>query len=148
MGLARVSHDDTWLYVAYDDGTTERFLGAWLRDNVNSGRHQHGGLRTFDINFLPQAIITNAERHAEGVSVLFQPEGVSETFDETWLRSHGLQLLHCLVNDSDGGENQLCNGFSVADTIRRQHPEAFDLLTRCPVRFRFVEGGLADLEAA
>jgi alpha-ketoglutarate-dependent taurine dioxygenase len=58
----------------------------------------------------------------------------------------GLQLLHCLVNESDGA-NQLCGGFAVGAKIRRGHPEAFDLLTHCPVRFRFVESGSADLES-
>ncbi len=59
----------------------------------------------------------------------------------------GLQLLHCLVNNSDGGANRLCDGFAVADLIRSDHPQAFDLLTRCPVRFRFVEQGSADLQS-
>lgn len=58
----------------------------------------------------------------------------------------GPQLLHCLVNESDGGENQLCDGFAVADRIRCHDPDAFELLTSHPVRFRFVERGSADLE--
>ncbi len=258
MGIAAVHHDEKWLDVVYTDGSTGRFLGSWLRDNITSGRHQDGGQRTFDINFLPKVTIAGATRGLHGVSVSFAPEGFTETFDEVWLRSHGLtaagtghptlwgherqsllgfsdleqlisdpaqlrdwlvgvrdvgfglvenvptapgsilgvvdlfgyvretnygqifdvrvepdpanlaftslgigmhtdnpyrdpvpglQLLHCLVNESDGGANQLCDGFAVAAEIRRNHPEAFDLLTRCPVRFRFVEGGSVDLES-
>ncbi len=59
----------------------------------------------------------------------------------------GLQLLHCLINDSDGGENQLCDGFAVADRIRRDHPDAFELLTTQRVRFRFLEEGSTDLQS-
>jgi len=58
----------------------------------------------------------------------------------------GLQLLHCLVNESDGGDNQLCDGFAVAARIRDDHPDAFELLTTQPVRFRFLEEGSADLQ--
>ncbi len=51
----------------------------------------------------------------------------------------GLQLLHCLVNDSDGGESQLVDGFAVAERLRSEHPDAFKTLTSTPVEFRFVE---------
>ncbi|MEE2697160.1 MAG: TauD/TfdA family dioxygenase [Actinomycetota bacterium] len=59
----------------------------------------------------------------------------------------GLQILHCLVNDSDGGHNRLADGFAVVERIRRDHPEAFDLLTTRPVRFRYLDGDSADLQA-
>lgn len=258
MAIAAVHHDQQWLDITYTDGTTGRFLGSWLRDNIASGRHHDNGQRTFDINFLPRVAISGVTRERHGVVVSFAPEGLTETFDEVWLRDHlmtsasvlrpilwgheqqsslefsdldqlindpshlhdwligvrdlgfglvenvpttpgsilsvvdlfgyiretnygqifdvraesdpanraftsreigvhtdnpyrdpvpGLQLLHCLVNESDGGDNQICDGFAAADLIRRDHPEAFDLLARCPVRFRFLETGSADLEA-
>jgi len=59
----------------------------------------------------------------------------------------GLQLLHCLINESDGGESQLVDGFAVAEKIRRKHPEAFSLLSTLPVRFRYLDKEAADLEA-
>lgn len=58
----------------------------------------------------------------------------------------GLQLLHCLVNDSDGGENQLVDGFRVAEQLHTDHPDAFELLTSVPVNFRYFEAGSADLQ--
>lgn len=58
----------------------------------------------------------------------------------------GLQLLHCLINDSDGGENQLVDGFWVAEQLRADHPDAFELLTTVPVNFRYFESGAADLQ--
>ncbi|MEE9414204.1 MAG: TauD/TfdA family dioxygenase [Acidimicrobiales bacterium] len=57
----------------------------------------------------------------------------------------GLQLLHCLVNDSDGGESQLADGFAVANQMRRVQPAAFQLLLETPVDFRFYQAGVADL---
>ncbi len=256
MSIAAVRHDETWLDVEYTDGTSGRYLGAWLRDNITSGRHQDGGQRTFDINLMAPVSIAGAAAEPDQVTVAFEPEGLRETFPEQWLRGNGhsaptatrslwgremqerlefadfeqlgtdsaalhrwlvgvrdlgfglvenvptppgsilevvdlfgyaretnygtifdvrvepdpanlaftsleigmhtdnpyrdpvpgLQLLHCLVNETDGGENQLCDGFAVADRIRRDDPDAFELLTTQPVRFRFVERGAADLE--
>ena len=59
----------------------------------------------------------------------------------------GLQLLHCLVNESDGGDNQLVDGFAVAEKIRQKNPEAFSLLATQPVQFRYLDKDSADLEA-
>tara|TARA_B100000029_G_scaffold36824_1_gene34649 strand:+ start:3954 stop:5138 length:1185 start_codon:yes stop_codon:yes gene_type:complete len=47
----------------------------------------------------------------------------------------GLQLLHCLKNSVKGGESILVDGFRVAEEIRLNHPEAFDLLTTIPWDF-------------
>jgi gamma-butyrobetaine dioxygenase len=49
----------------------------------------------------------------------------------------GLQFLHCLVNDADGGGSLLVDGFAVAEELRRTHPEHFDVLTRVPASFRY-----------
>ncbi len=262
MAITAIDHDQQWLDVHFSDGTTSRFLGSWLRDNVGSGRHRSEGQRTFDINTLPPVSITNAHHTNGAVTVSFSPEGLVESFDEEWIRRQrggdrdrpagvvpqpklwdaqlqskigfedypslannsarlhdwlthihdygfgllenvsttpgsildvvalfgytretnygrlfdvrveadpanlaftrlgigmhtdnpyrdpvpGLQLLHCLVNESDGGANQLCDGFAVAEKIRAEHPDAFDLLSTRPVRFRFLEEGSADLQ--
>jgi gamma-butyrobetaine dioxygenase len=51
----------------------------------------------------------------------------------------GIQLLHCLVNETSGGLSTLVDGFAVAQALRREHPQAFDILSRTPVRFRFID---------
>jgi gamma-butyrobetaine dioxygenase len=51
----------------------------------------------------------------------------------------GIQLLHCLVNETRGGLSTLVDGFAVAQALREQEPEAFALLTRTPVRFRYTD---------
>jgi gamma-butyrobetaine dioxygenase len=58
----------------------------------------------------------------------------------------GLQLLHCIVNESDGGESQLCDGFAVAERLRAEDQAAFELLASYPVRFRYLDAGNADLQ--
>jgi gamma-butyrobetaine dioxygenase len=49
----------------------------------------------------------------------------------------GVQLLHCLVNETTGGLSTLVDGFAAAEALRSQDPEGFYILTRTPVRFRF-----------
>jgi gamma-butyrobetaine dioxygenase len=48
-----------------------------------------------------------------------------------------VQLLHCLVNETSGGLSTLVDGFAAAETLRVQDPDAFGILARTPVRFRF-----------
>lgn len=50
-----------------------------------------------------------------------------------------VQLLHCLANAVDGGESGLVDGFHAAALLRADDPEAFDILTRTPVTFRFAD---------
>jgi gamma-butyrobetaine dioxygenase len=49
----------------------------------------------------------------------------------------GIQLLHCLVNETRGGLSTLVDGFAVAQGLREQHAQAFDILTSTPVRFKY-----------
>jgi gamma-butyrobetaine dioxygenase len=51
----------------------------------------------------------------------------------------GIQLLHCLVNETRGGLSTLVDGFAVAQALREHHPEAFRILSGTPVRFRYVD---------
>ncbi|MFE2249105.1 2-trimethylaminoethylphosphonate dioxygenase [Streptomyces lavendulae] len=50
-----------------------------------------------------------------------------------------VQLLHCLRNEAAGGDSGLVDGFHAAALLRRQAPEAFDVLTRVPVEFAFTD---------
>lgn len=51
----------------------------------------------------------------------------------------GIQLLHCLVNETSGGLSTLVDSLSVAERLRAEDPEGFHLLASVPVRFRFVD---------
>ncbi|MDH6213765.1 gamma-butyrobetaine dioxygenase [Streptomyces pseudovenezuelae] len=50
-----------------------------------------------------------------------------------------LQLLHCLSNAAVGGDSGLVDGFKAAALLRAEDPEAFAVLTRIPVPFRFSD---------
>jgi gamma-butyrobetaine dioxygenase len=51
----------------------------------------------------------------------------------------GVQLLHCLVNETSGGLSTLVDAFAVAETLRQRDPEAFRILAGTSVRFRFTD---------
>ncbi|MFJ4781847.1 TauD/TfdA family dioxygenase [Streptomyces sp. NPDC088794] len=50
-----------------------------------------------------------------------------------------LQLLHCLSNAAVGGDSGLVDGFQAAALLRDEDPEAFGVLTRTLVPFRFSD---------
>jgi len=49
----------------------------------------------------------------------------------------GYQFLHCIANEAVGGESTLADGFAIAEDMKRESPENFELLTRQRVPFRF-----------
>src|SRR5579864_1207644 len=51
----------------------------------------------------------------------------------------GIQLLHCLVNETSGGLSTLVDGFAVAQALRADEPEAFRILSSTPVRFKYID---------
>lgn len=51
----------------------------------------------------------------------------------------GIQLLHCLVNETRGGLSTLADGIAVGQTLAEEDPEGFTRLAETPVRFRFLD---------
>jgi gamma-butyrobetaine dioxygenase len=51
----------------------------------------------------------------------------------------GIQLLHCLVNETRGGLSTLVDGFAVAESLRAHDPAAFAVLANTPVRFKYID---------
>jgi gamma-butyrobetaine dioxygenase len=49
----------------------------------------------------------------------------------------GIQLLHCLVNETSGGLSTLVDGFAVAAHLKATDPDAFHILAHTPVRYRY-----------
>ncbi len=49
----------------------------------------------------------------------------------------GVQLLHCLANETTGGLSILVDGYAVCAALRARDPEAFRVLCATPVRFRY-----------
>ncbi|MDE0942116.1 MAG: TauD/TfdA family dioxygenase [Alphaproteobacteria bacterium] len=49
----------------------------------------------------------------------------------------GLQFLHCLANQTSGGNSIYCDGLQLAKVLREEDVEAFATLLRTPVLFRY-----------
>ena len=52
----------------------------------------------------------------------------------TWPPS--VQALHMLVNECEGGESTVVDGFALLNELRSDHPDKFDVLCRVPVPSR------------
>ena len=48
----------------------------------------------------------------------------------------GYQFLHCLINDSEGGNSSAIDGFAVAEYLRNNEKEIFQTLSTIPLKFR------------
>ncbi|MFJ4440767.1 TauD/TfdA family dioxygenase [Pseudomonas sp. NPDC089422] len=53
----------------------------------------------------------------------------------------GIQLLHCLVNETTGGLSTLVDSLSVVERLRLEDPVGHALLRDTPVRFQFIDQG-------
>ncbi len=51
----------------------------------------------------------------------------------------GIQILHCLVNETSGGLSTLVDSIEIANIVREQDPEGFQLLATIPLRYRFID---------
>ena len=48
----------------------------------------------------------------------------------------GYQFLHCLINSAKGGDSSAVDAFAVADYLRKNEKEIFDILVNVPLKFR------------
>ena len=48
----------------------------------------------------------------------------------------GSQFLHCLVTSAKGGDSSAVDAFAVADYLRKNEKETFDVLVNTPLKFR------------
>lgn len=51
----------------------------------------------------------------------------------------GIQLLHCLTNQTSGGLSTLVDGYACVEALRAKDPAAYALLTKVQSRFRFQD---------
>lgn len=51
----------------------------------------------------------------------------------------GIQLLHCIQNETHGGLSTLVDSLSVVEQLRQEDSEGFNLLSRVPVRYRHAD---------
>lgn len=126
-------------------------LRAWLEQvrrygfgKVTGGPVENGAL--FDVAALFGYVReTNYGRHFE-VRTEVNPSNLAYT--GLGLQAHTdnpyrdpvptVQILYCLENSAQGGENMVVDGFRAAERLRDEDPHGFDLLTRYCARFEYA----------
>ena len=48
----------------------------------------------------------------------------------------GYQFLHCLINSANGGDSSAVDAFAVADYLKNNEKDTFDILVNTPLKFR------------
>mgnify|MGYP005729554909 FL=1 len=51
----------------------------------------------------------------------------------------GIQLLHCIANESTGGDSSLVDGYSISVYLKKNHPDYYKILTETEVNFKFTD---------
>ncbi len=131
-------------------------LASWLEQFLALGFIVLTGLPT-----APETVLRVAERFGftrrtnfgELFDVRSTPDAVDLAYTALALDPHtdnpyrapvpGIQLLHCLVNETSGGLSTLVDGFAAAERLRRDDPQAFEVLARTPVQFRYRDARTA-----
>ncbi len=83
--------------------------------------------------------------------VVAQADGISNAYTAVELPLHvdlpareyqpGLQFLHCLVNETKGGNSLYCDGLHLAEHLRARDRTAFEILAKTPILFRYHDEG-------
>ena len=50
-----------------------------------------------------------------------------------------IQLLHCICNEVEGGNSTVVDGFAVAEYLKKNRKDLFNVLSSTKVRYRFVD---------
>ena len=89
--------------------------------------------------------------------VIIKPDAANLAYTSVTVGAHtdnpyrdpvpGLQLLHCLMSEVEGGESVLVDGFQAAQRLRCAAPHQFELLREHPVGFRYTDPGSVDLRS-
>ena len=58
-----------------------------------------------------------------------------------------LQVLYCLENSAEGGENILVDGFRASERLRQERPDDFEVLSRYCARFQYAGDASTNLSA-
>jgi gamma-butyrobetaine dioxygenase len=141
---ARIAHGDfvagsqgqrAWVEALLRDGLVILEDGPLTDEEVSRLACRIGPLRStnfgarFDVRSKPNP--NNAAYTAIGLAL--------HTDLPNWRQPPDIQLLYCLENDAKGGESTFADGYRVAETLRREAPEAFRCLAETAIDFRFQD---------
>ncbi len=119
-------------------------LGVVIFDGVPTEDHtllavaaQFGYVR--DTNFGP---VFDVRSYPDSSDLAYRAVALSPHTDNPYRTPvPGIQMLHCLVNETSGGQSTLVDGLAAVDQLRRDDPAAIDLLASTPLRYRYRDAG-------
>jgi len=148
------------------DSSKKKNIESFKIDHEEVMNSDEGLLKWLEkLHFLGLAILTNCpNKKNSAFKILNRISHIRETFFGTpfevinipkpnntaytadALRNHtdlpyyeyapGYQFLHCLINDAKGGLSSVVDGFAVANLLRNEDPETFNVLTNTHIKFK------------
>ena len=128
---------------------TEKGLIKWLEHLHYKGIAIIRGAPTEDKSALP---VLNKISHTRETffktpfEVINIPKPNNSAYTSHALRNHmdlpwfenppGYQFLHCLINSAKGGDSSAVDAFAVADFLRKEEKDVFEILVNIPLKFR------------
>ena len=92
----------------------------------------------------------SGQNHGWTFDVRFEPNPTDLAYTSIALLAHtdepyrieapGIQLLHCIANDADGGDSTIVDGYAAAELVRNDFPHWFEALATIEVDFRYDMG--------
>jgi len=132
------------------DPPTDRELLDWTERFLRFGFIVFSGVACIDREVLKAASVfgfTRETNFGAFFNVRSEPNASDLAYTSLHLDPHtdnpyrspvpGVQLLHCLANETSGGLSTLVDGIAVVEALRARDPEAFQVLSTTPVRFRY-----------
>ena len=137
-----------WTDVMSDDDALLCWLDSYLEQgwSIIDGTPQESGQA---VAFGERIGTVRSSNFGFCFDVRSKAEPISNAYTANYLSLHtdlphyelppGLQILHCLANEAEGGASILADGIAVAELLRRTEPEVFARLSETPVPFRFQD---------
>ncbi|MEM8825081.1 MAG: TauD/TfdA family dioxygenase [Pseudomonadota bacterium] len=134
---------------AADIANSDDALLAWLRETKTKGLTLVEGLSGDGAGVALAQRIGFLRRTNFGTTfeVVSKPDPNNSAYTADALPLHtdlpnqevppGYQFLHCLENAAEGGGSVFADGVALAEALRIEDPDAFDLLASVPIQFRF-----------
>ena len=84
-------------------------------------------------------VLFNVQSVRKANDLAYTPHSLSAHTDNPYRKPiPGIQILHCIKNDSKGGHSTLTDGFAVAEYLRKKHKNFFKLLASVKIRFTYM----------
>jgi len=84
-------------------------------------------------------VLFNVQSVRKANDLAYTPHSLSAHTDNPYRKPiPGIQILHCIKNDSKGGHSTLTDGFAVAEYLRKKHKNFFKLLASVKIRFTYI----------